>query len=412
MNLAKWTCGVLVGIVVVVVVGGDRLSAQDWPQWRGPNRDGKAAGFKVPETWPKELTKKWNVKVGDGVASPALVGDKLYVFTRQDKDEVVRCLNATTGDEVWKDKYEAQGATGPAQRFAGPRSSPIVADGKVVTLGVRGMLSCYDATSGSKFWQKEASKGSLPSFFISCSPMVLDGKCILQFGGEKDGGIIALDLANGEEKWKWTGDGSAYASPVLLTSGGDKVIVAETAKKIVGINAADGKLLWETAFPVQGGRNYNAATPVVKDQTVVYAGGGRGANAVSLEKKAEALDGKELWKNTDNSVQYNTPVIKDNLLFALSDKDNLFCINLDSGKTAWSSSVPKGNGYGSVVDAGSVLLALNPSGQLIVFNPSDKEFKEIAKYKVADGDTYAYPIASGNRVFVKDKDSVTLWTIE
>src|SRR5262245_6651211 len=125
------------GGVLLLAIGA---LAQDWPQWRGPNRDGRATGFTAPAAWPKELTQKWKVSVGDGVATPALVGDKLFVFSMQGGNEVIRCLEADTGKEVWQEKYPAQGATGPAAGFAGPRASPTVADGKLVTLGVRGTL--------------------------------------------------------------------------------------------------------------------------------------------------------------------------------------------------------------------------------------------------------------------------------
>src|SRR5438105_3975295 len=109
--------------------------AQDWPQWRGPNRDAKATGFKAPKTWPKELTQKWKVTVGSGDATPALVADKVYVFARQETDEIIRCLDAGTGKELWQEKYSAPGISGPdAGVHGGPRSSPAVADGKVVTL--------------------------------------------------------------------------------------------------------------------------------------------------------------------------------------------------------------------------------------------------------------------------------------
>src|SRR2546426_6560141 len=122
--------------------------AQDWPQWRGPNRDAKAAGFNAPKSWPKELGQKWKVAVGEGVATRCLVGDKLYVFARQSGAEVTRCLEAATGKELWQEKYDALGATGPASGFSGPRASPTVAEGKVVTLGVRGVLSCLEAANG------------------------------------------------------------------------------------------------------------------------------------------------------------------------------------------------------------------------------------------------------------------------
>src|SRR5262249_50285526 len=154
---------------------------------------------------PKELTEKWKVTVGEGVATPALVGDKLYVFSRQEGKEILRCLSAADGKEQWKDGYETGPATGMSGSFPGPRCSPAVADGKVVVLGVRGTLSCYD-TSGKKLWSKDDFKGKLPRFFTSSSPIIVDGLCIAQVGGEEGGGIIAYQMSSGEQKWKWTGD--------------------------------------------------------------------------------------------------------------------------------------------------------------------------------------------------------------
>lgn len=395
----------------LVLLGVHSARAQDWPQWRGPNRDGKAAKFAAPKDWPKELTKKWKVTVGDGVASPALVGDKLFVFTRQDKSEIVRCLDAATGKELWQDKYDAQAVSGPASGFPGPRGSPVVADGKVVTLGVGGVVSCLDAASGKLLWRKDDFKGNWPRFFTSCSPIVADGLCVVQLGGESKGGIVAYDLGTGAEKWKWTGDGTAYASPALLAQDGARAIVAETANKIVALGPTDGKLLWETPFPLTKG-GYNAATPMVEGQTLIYTGSGRGTRAVQIEKKGNDLAAKPLWENKDHGVMYNTPIVKDGLVFGISERSNLFCLSAADGKTAWSSAIGRANGYGSVVDVGPVLLALTPTTELVVFEPSAKEFKQVAKYKVGDGDTYAYPIPSGNRIFVKDRTTLTLWTVE
>jgi outer membrane protein assembly factor BamB len=166
---------------------------------------------------------------------------------------------------------------------------------------------------------------------------------------------------------------------------------------------------------------------MVDGQTVIYSGsGGRGTKAVKIEKQGDALAAKDLWSNPENGVQFNTPVVKNGLVFGISERDSLFCINGQTGKTAWTAPVAQaigggqsggggrmgGGGYGSIVDAGPVLLALTPKSQLLVFEPSDKEFKQLAKYKVADADTYAYPVVAGNRLFVKDSNSVTLWTIE
>jgi outer membrane protein assembly factor BamB len=162
----------------------------------------------------------------------------------------------------------------------------------------------------------------------------------------------------------------------------------------------------------------------VDGQTIIYSGAGRGTKAVKLEKKDGGFAGKDLWSNPDSSVQFNSPVVANGLVFAISAQNSLFCLNAKDGKTAWNKSLGGGGGggggrrggggggYGSIVDAGSVLFALTPSGKLMVFPPDAKQFKETASYTVASGETYAYPVLSGNRVFVKDRESLTLWTIE
>jgi outer membrane protein assembly factor BamB len=433
--------------------------AQDWPQWRGLNRDGKVAGFRPPASWPKELTKKWQVTVGDGVATPALVGDKLYVFARQDGEEVLRCFEAATGKELWEDqeKYKASAPTGGASGFPGPRSSPTVANGKVVTLGASGILSCLDAASGKLLWRNNDFRDVVPMFFTSSSPLVVDNLCVAQLGGDRrGGGIFAFDLDSGKEKWKWTEDGTAYGSPVLMTIGDTKAVVAATAGNLVALNAADGAPLWQVRYS-QG--RYNAATPIPVDQTLIYAGPGPGITSESLGKDGDSLVAKELWHNGDNSVMFNTPVVRDGLVFGLSNTNNLFCLNAESGKTNWAAPLtassgtpqqgeaaprPEGGqraeggqgqrpdaqrpgggrgfggrgfgggrgGYGSVVDAGAAMFALSPAGQLVVFEPSGEEFKQLASYKVADGNTYAYPILTNKGVYIKDKDAVTLWAFE
>lgn len=412
---------------------------QDWPQWRGPNRDGKAAAFTAPAAWPKELAAKWKVTVGDGVATPALVGDRLYVFARQEGKEILRCLEAGTGKELWSEGYDSLGAEGPAGSFSGPRATPTVADGKVVTLGVRGVLSCFDAATGKLFWRKDEFEGAVPRFYTSASPIVTGGLCIAELGGPDNGGVVAYDVASGDVKWRWTNDSPGYASPVLFTLDGTRYVMAVTDKKIVALGVSDGALAWETPYAAPP-RGYNAATPIVDGQVLFYAGSGRGVTAVRLAKQGGALTAQELWKNTDNSVQFSSPVLKDGYLYALSAGNDLFCLNAQDGKTAWtapltpatagaSAAPPPGPGagagrggrgggmggarpgFGSVTDAGKVLMALTPAAELVVFEPSAKAFTEVARVKLPGNQTHGYPVLSGQRLFLKDQDSVALLTV-
>jgi len=457
-------------------------TAQDWPQWRGPNRDGKATGFKAPATWPAALTKKWDIAIGNGVSNPSLVGDRLYVATREGDSEVVRCLSAATGDEVWKDSYASDVPTGYGAgggRFIGPRATPTVANGRVIILGANGMLSNYDAASGQLKWRKDAFVGKVPGFYTSSSPIVIDGLCIAQLGsgggegarpGDTElGAMIAFDLMTGDEKWRASEASPTYASPTLMTVDGMKVIFTLSETQIVGVNAANGKTVWK--LPLRQGR-YNSSSPVVDGQTLIFAGPGtRGLTALKLSKQGEELKDEEAWTYTDNQLIFNTPVLRDGALFGYNTRDQIFAIKSDR-TTGWATPIvpsppaaatglfmpansqtvfaqpqpqeakaqegeraggqqpargrgqrrgrggrPAGGGerpgYGSVVDAGSVMIALCPAGELVVFAPNAEEYKELARYKVSEeGDVYSHPIVSGNRIYIKDRDSVALFTVE
>ena len=409
MRNASRSIGAIVGSVVLLCAAP--ILAEDWPQWRGAGRDGKVTGFTAPQTWPKMLTEKWKTKVGSGDATPALVGDKLYVFARQGADEVVLCLDAGSGKEVWKDKYAAQAVTGAAARHPGPRSSPAVADGKVVTLGAGGVLSCLDAASGKVVWRRDPFPKVVPRFFTSMSPMIIDGMAIAHLGGQGNGAIIAYDMATGNERWRWGGEGPEYASPALLTVEGTKQIVTLTEKSIVGVGVADGKLLWKLPFVPQM-RAYNAATPIIDGQTVIYTGAARGTKAVKIEKAGDGFAAKELWSNPELAPQFNTPVLKDGLLFGLSNRGNLYCINAQDGKTAWTDAARHGRGFAAILDAGSVILALPSTSELIAFKPSGKQYEELARIKVADTPTYSHPVIAGNRVFVRDQATVAMLAFE
>jgi len=402
----------MIGIVCcVILIWSNAIFGQDWPQWRGPNRDGKLTGFITPKTWPDELTQIWKVTVGIGDATPALVGNKLYVFTRQGMDEVVLCLDANSGKELWRDKYEAVVVEGgPSQEHSGPRSSPTVYDGKVVTLGVGGILSCYDTATGKLLWRKNEIPG-WPQFYTSMSPIIFDGLCIALLGGPDEGTIIAYDLATGDQKWKWIGDSPDYGSPALINVSGTKLMITPMKSHMIAIDLTDGKLVWQIPFaPIQ--RGLNAVTPVINGQTVYYAGTSRGITAVKIQKKGNEFVFNELWHNSDNSVEYNTPMLKNGLLFGLSERGNFFCVNAKTGQTLWSETEGGRGGFGSILDAGSALLILTSKSQLLVVEPSKEGYKELASIKVADTPTYAHPVISGNRLFIKDQDSVILWTIE
>jgi outer membrane protein assembly factor BamB len=285
-----------------------------------------------------------------------------------------------------------------------------VADGKIVTLGVGGVVSCLDL-NGKLIWRKDPFPKIVPRFFTSMSPIIVDGMAIVHVGGQGNGGIIAFDLTTGDEKWRWAAEGPEYASPALMTVDGVKQIVTLAEKSIVGIATADGKLLWQLPF-APANRAYNAATPIIDGQTVIYMGAGRGIKAVKIEKKGDAFATAELWSNADVAPQFNTPVLRDGFLFGLSDKGNLFCVDSRTGKTAWVDQTARDRGgFAAVVGAGSCLMALPSSSELTVFKLNDKQYEELAKIKVSDTPIYAHPVIAGNRIIIKDQETVAMLTI-
>ncbi|MFC1716833.1 PQQ-binding-like beta-propeller repeat protein, partial [Candidatus Poribacteria bacterium] len=170
--------------------------------------------------------------------------------------------------------------------------------------------------------------------------------------------------------------------------------------------------LWQLPF-APGRRAYNAATPIVDGQIVIFIGTSRGAKAVKIEKQGDGFAAKELWSNEEVDVQFNTPVLKEGLLFGLTSKNNLFCLNAQTGQSLWIDSNQTGSrGFGAILDAGSALLVLPNSSELIAFKPSDKEYTELARIKVADADTYAHPVVAGNRIYVKAGETLAMSVIE
>ena len=397
-------------MLIILTISFSNLYSQDWPQFRGVGRDAKVTGFKAPKTWPAELKQVWKINVGFGDATPALSGKKIYLAVRQNADEVILCLDAATGKELWRSAYPAPAVTGPASSHPGQRSTPAVSDGKIVTFGVSGILTCLDATTGKVLWKKENPENAVPQFFTGMSPLIADGLCIVHLGTKDKGQVVALDLATGSEKWKWEGDGPSYASPSLMTSGKDKNVVVQTEKNLMALSLADGKLLWQVPTPVQQ-RFYNSTSPYINGDIIYYTGQGSGTKAVQVVRQGDKYVTKELWSNTEIGAKWNTPILKDGFLYGFTDQRRIYCIDASTGKTAWYDTAVNSD-FATIVDCGQVIIGLPSTGNLIVMKPDPKAYTEAAKYKVAETPVYAFPVISGNAIYVKESENLIMYTLE
>jgi outer membrane protein assembly factor BamB len=385
--------------------------AQDWPQWRGVNRDGKVTGFAAPQTWPQQLSQTWKITVGFGDATPALVNNKLYVFTRQGNDEILQCIDASSGKQLWQSAaYPTIDVTGPPSTHPGPRSSVAVAEGNIVTLGVAGDIACFDASSGKLQWRNEDYKGAVPQFFTGMSPLINSGICYAHLGGPDTGHFMAFDLSTGAIKWKVDGEGPAYGSPVLMTVDNAKQIVFQAQSKLISFNLSDGKQLWEYPTPVGTGRVQNATSPVVDQNIVYFTGLNNGFNAIEIKKEGDKFVVNKLWTNPDFSTGYSTPLLKDGFLYGLSNRNRLFCINANTGQTAWADETVLQN-FGSIVDAGLVIIVLTSNSNFVVLKPDGQKYNQVTLIKLSETGIYAHPVVSGKRIFIKDNETLTLFTI-
>jgi RNA polymerase sigma factor (sigma-70 family) len=399
--------------VVQAEKGGEKVvreAAGVWPQWRGPNRDGVVHGVPVPTKWPRALTEEWKAVVGQGVASPVVVSGKVYVFTRQNDDERVICLDLHSGKEHWRSEpCPAPYKPGPGEGTADdrPRSTPTVADGRIFTLGMTGVLSCLDAGTGKLLWRKQHTW----VHYGGTSPLVADSLCIVHVGDDQAGGLTGFDVRTGEVKWRYPRGGRPMSgSPILVDLIGERQLVTFLNWNAHGISVATGKQLWSVG---PGSAGQPCTTAAQYRDLIILNNDREPLRALRLEKGDKGIVAKEVWKAKGLPLYYSSPVVAGDLVFGLSTRDGgcFFCLDARSGKTCWQSAGGQGS-YASILNLGGVLLFLRDRGQLLVVKPGATAFEVIAEYRVGDRPTMAHPVFLGDRILIKDDMTLRSFRIE
>ena len=404
------------GIATVLMVGllaaPHVVAAQDWPQWRGPHRDGSVDGFEVPGSWPARLTEQWKVEVGLGYATPVLVGARIYMFARQGDDEVMLALDAGSGETLWRTSYPAPFQMNPAaaRHEAGPKSTPTYADGRLFTLGMSGIVTAFDAETGRQLWQRPGGPVQ-PMFHTGMSPFVDGDLMILHVGGHDDGALTGFDVETGDIRWSWNGDGPAYGSPIVVELAGTRQVVTFTQANFVGVSAETGELLWRRPYTTPS--NTTSQTPHVYQNDVIEAGRGNGITRFRVVRESGAWTTENVWHTDAASLHMANGVVVDGVLFGLShlNSGQYFGLDLDTGEVLWTSA-PRQAENAAIVHAGQTIFSLEEDAELVVVTSSRTGFEPVQRYEVATSATWAQPTLAGNRVFVKDVDSLTLWTVE
>jgi len=410
MNLLKTLAPPLAVTFAVVVASLNAQAPREWPQWRGPAREGTAT-FAAPATWPAALTKRWEVSVGAGHSSPVATGDRVIIHTRQGDREVTRALALATGKEIWRSDYAAPYTMNSAARGhgPGPKSTPAVAEGRVFTFGISGIVSAHDVATGKVLWRIDAPPAP-PEFGTAMSPIVDGSLVIVHLGANDQGALTAFDAASGKPRWRWTGDGPAYASPVLAEIGGTRQLVTQSENAVIGIDAASGQLLWRVPFRTS--YDQNSITPVVVGDMVIFSGLDSGTTAVRVVRKGSVWATEPVWKNERTSMYMSSPVVIGSTLYGLSHRNSgqFFALDTASGRTLWTTPGREGENA-SIIAAGSLLLLSTTNGELIVARAAPDKFSEIKRYSTAESAVWAHPAVFGNTILVKDVDKLICWTL-
>jgi outer membrane protein assembly factor BamB len=392
----------IVGVATVTIHA--QRPSRDYVQWRGAARDGSASAFVEPTQWPDTLTRRWRVEVGEGYGTPLVVGDIVYVFTRLDGQEGITALDASTGRQRWRTSYPAPYTPSkPAETHgAGPKATPLYHEGRLFTLGISGIVSAFDARSGKQLWQSAAPKEA-PFYGAAVSPLGVRDLVIVHPGDY--GPLTAFDARSGAVKWT-AGSGGFFASPILVTLEGTMQVVSATQDYVIGVSL-DGRILWR--FPYNGGNG--AVTPVLNNDTLVLNTPEK-VIAFRPRLRDAAWLVETLWETKDVSTYLSTPVVVDGVLYGLSTKQRgqFYAVDAKTGRVLWLGT-PREADNTALVKAGKVLFLLNDDGELIVARGNRKAFDPIVRYTVAESATWAQPAISGERIFIKDVGSLTLWTI-
>jgi outer membrane protein assembly factor BamB len=392
------------GIVAALSVSTG-ASAQ-WPQWRGPSRDGAVPAAAIPK-WPDKWTRAWRVDVGEGYSSPVVSDGRAFVHGRSDPDEIVTAIDLASGKTLWQQRYTTPFNKNQYARSMskGPHATPLVIGDTLVTVGGMAVVTAWNARTGAQVWRKDYSSSVDTSKLFTgtaASPLAEGGSVIVQVGSDVHGGrVIALDSKTGAEKWTWTGKGPGYASPVAFTVAGVRQIATLTEGSIEGIDAATGASLWSVPFPDEW--HENIVTPIWTGTHLIVSTTRQGTQAYTLARAGGKWAATQAWKNPDVGMYMSTPVLADGVLYGLSakNKGQIVAIDAATGAVKWKTE-------GRAADQAAILLTpahvlvQTTGGELILLERSPAAHKEVRRYTLADSATWAVPAFVPGGLLVRD----------
>jgi outer membrane protein assembly factor BamB len=394
--------GWLFALLVPAAVG-----AADWPQFLGPSRNGASDDKGLQIGWKGESPPLlWEKEVGEGYSAPAVAGARLVVFHRLGDKEVLDCLEASSGKPIWRFEHPTRYVDDYGAGH-GPRATPAIADGKVYAFGAEGALHCLDLESGKALWTvKTEERFEIPKGFFGAagSPLVEDGKVLLNLGGAGGAGIAAFDAKDGALVWKATDHEAGYSSPVTAAIRGERHAFFFTRKGLVDLDPTNGRVRFDFFWRARIAASVNAATPlVIGERVFISASYGTGAALLDIGGK----EPKTVWSGDESlSSHYATSIHRDGLLFGFHGRQEgpgplLRAVDLETGKPRWSA---ERMGAGSLILSGAELLIQLESGELVVAPAAGNGFKPRLRAHLLDPTVRAFAALAGGRYYARNDE--------
>jgi outer membrane protein assembly factor BamB len=400
----------LVTLLVTLSVGsGALIAADDWPQWRGPKRDGVSAETGLLKEWPAGGPRlAWRVAgAGDGYSSFAVAGGRLFTLGARGGTEYVLAFDAASGKKLWE---VANGRRFNNDRGDGPRSTPTVEGDRVYVFGSSGDMTVLDAASGKVFWTQNLLQkygGSNINWGLSESPLVLSDRILVSPGG-RGASIVALRKTDGSLIWKSQSDEPGYSSALLHPVGSVQQAVVFTAERALGIDVNDGRLLW--SYNRVANRTANIATPIARANRVFLSSDyGTGAALLALTADGNGVKASEVYFSNEMRNHHASSVLVGDYLYGFSGSI-LTAMHFDTGKVAWRD---RSVGKGSLVFADQRLYLFSEGGTVGLAEANSGQYVEKGRFQLKTGSlpTWSHPVVSGGKLFLRDQDTLYAYNV-
>lgn len=445
MVIARVAGRLSLAVVLALAVGPARAVGQAaadkstdcsaWPAWRGAGGDGIARGCKLPQSWPTApLPVGWEAPLKSGWSSPVVADGRVFITDRDGDVERLLAFDARTGRQLWARTHPVDFDPHVVGRRHGngPKSTPVVAAGRVYSLGIAGWLECCDERDGTSQWhlnlpaefgkpQRMTSNramvngednvlvpvgdhlgAAVPLFGYTGSPRVESGRLICPIGQPKAGTLAALDAATGRIIWHALEENVSYSSPIITELAGVRQIVAMTGPRVVGLAWDDGRLLWSHPFQVQ--YDESISTPVVSGNMVIVTAEGHPLTALEIQSKGSGQSAKLAWENFDLTSYLSSMLAYEGHIYGMNDGGEFCCIRVEDGRTRWAGG--KHGFYCTPLLADGRLLCLNERGSLLVISADPKEYRALGESQLTSATTWTTPALVGENLYIRSADGL------